>query len=60
MRHVRATVESIICCGITTWFGNLSVKLRSQIQNLIRRAGKIVKITMDKNDILYNDYELTS
>ena len=38
----RAAIESIIRYGITTWFGNLSVKLKSQLQNLIKRAGKII------------------
>ena len=38
----RATMESIIRYGITTWFGNLSVKLKTQLQNLIKRAGKII------------------
>ena len=35
-------MESIVRYGITTWFGNLSVKLKSQLQNLIKRAGKII------------------
>lgn len=28
--------------AITTWFGNLSVKLKTQIYNLTKRAGKII------------------
>ena len=42
MLFYRANLESIIRYGITTWFGNLSVKLKSQLQNLIKRAGKIM------------------
>ncbi len=38
----RSTVESIICYGFTNWFGYLTVKLRSQLQNVVRRAGKII------------------
>lgn len=37
----RANVESIFCCGITSLFSNFSAKFRSQIQNLIERAGRI-------------------
>lgn len=40
----RATVESIIFYSIPTGFGNLSTKLRSQIQNCIKRAGKIIEL----------------
>ena len=42
MLFYRANIESIIRYGITTWLGNLSVKLKSQLQNLIKRAGKII------------------
>ncbi len=38
----RLTIESIICYGFTNWFGNFTVKLRSQLQNVLRRAGKII------------------
>ena len=38
----RANMESVIRYGITTWFGNLSVTLKSQLQNLVKRAGKII------------------
>ena len=38
----RAAIESIIRYGITIWFGNLSVKSKSQLQSLIKRAGKII------------------
>ena len=44
MLFYRANMESIIRYGITTWFGNLSVKIKSQLQNLIRRAGKIIGV----------------
>ncbi len=36
----RASIESIIRYGITTWFVNLSIKFKSQLQNLIKRAEK--------------------
>lgn len=38
----RATIESIIRYGITSWFGNLTVKSKTQIQNLVKMAGKIM------------------
>ena len=38
----RAAIESIIRYAITTWFGNLSIKLKSQLRSLINRAGKIM------------------
>ena len=38
----RAAIESIVRYAITTWFGNLSVKLKSQLHSLINRAGKIM------------------
>lgn len=38
----RATIESVLRYGITTWFGNLTVKLRTQIQRLTNMAGKII------------------
>ncbi|KAK0155032.1 RNA-directed DNA polymerase from mobile element jockey [Merluccius polli] len=38
----RATIESVIRYGITTWFGNLTVKGRTQLQTLVKRAGKIM------------------
>ena len=37
-----AAIESIIHYGITTWFIKLSIKLKSQLQNLIKRAGKVI------------------
>ena len=42
MLFYRANIESVIRYGITTWFGNLSVTLKSQLQNLVKRAGKII------------------
>ncbi len=33
--------KSIICYAFTIWFGNFSVKSRSQLQNVVRRARKI-------------------
>ncbi len=38
----RAAIETIIHYGISTWFGNLTVKFRSQLQNLIKWTGKII------------------
>ena len=42
MAFYRASIESIIRYGITVWFGNLSVKLKAELQTLIKRAGKIM------------------
>ena len=38
----RATIESILQYGITSWFGNLTVKSKTQISNLVKTAGKII------------------
>ena len=38
----RATIESIIRYGITCWFGNPTVKCRSQINSLVKTASKIM------------------
>ena len=38
----KAAIESIVRYGMMAWFGNLSVKLKSQLQNLIKRTGKII------------------
>jgi len=38
----KATIESILRYGIVVWFGSLIVKLRAQINNLVRVAGKIM------------------
>ena len=38
----KAAIESIVRYGMMAWFGNLSVKLKSQLQKLIIRAGKII------------------
>ena len=35
----RVSIESIRY-GITTWFCNLTVKAKAQLQNLVKRAGK--------------------
>ena len=42
MMFYRAAIESIVRYAITTWFGNLSIKLKSQLRSLINRAGKIM------------------
>lgn len=44
MAFYRASIESIIRYGIIIWFGNLSVKLKAQLQTLIKRAGKIMGV----------------
>ena len=38
----RATIESILRYGITSWFGNLTVKSKTQIFNLVKTVGKII------------------
>lgn len=38
----RASIESIVRYGITSWFGNLSVKYKSEIFRLVKMAGKIM------------------
>lgn len=38
----RATTESILRYGITNWFGNLTVKSKTQIFNLVKTAGTIM------------------
>lgn len=38
----KAAIESIVRYGMVVWFGNLSVKLKSSLQTLIKRAGKII------------------
>ena len=38
----RASIESILRYGITSWFGNLTVKIKSQITRLAVTAGKIM------------------
>ena len=38
----RASIESIVRYGITSWFGNLTVKLKSEILRLAKMAGKIM------------------
>lgn len=38
----RSTIETIARYGITIWFDHLTVKVRSQVQNSVKRAGGIV------------------
>ena len=38
----RASIESILRYGITSWYGNLTVKYKSEILRLAKMAGKIV------------------
>lgn len=37
-----ATIESILRYGITSWFGNLTIKSTTQIFYLVKTAGKIM------------------
>ena len=39
----NATIESIICFGITCWGGSALGKDKAKIDSLIKRAGKIIK-----------------
>ncbi len=45
----RATIESVLRYGITSWFGNLTVKSRAEISSLVKTAGKIMGITPPLN-----------
>lgn len=36
----RSAIESIISYGLTIWFGDLTVKLRSQLQNVVEELEK--------------------
>ena len=42
MIFYRAIVESIIRYGITSWFGNLTVKLRSKLAGIHKTAMKSI------------------
>lgn len=44
MTFYKATIESILRYGIIVWFGNLTVKMKTQVNNLMRVAGKITGI----------------
>ena len=37
-------MESLVRFGITVWFGNLSVQLRSKLFRLVQTAGKIIGV----------------
>ena len=45
----RASIESIVRYGITSWFGNLTVKLKSEILRLVKMAGKIMGMSTPPN-----------
>lgn len=45
----KAVLESIVRYGITVWFGNLSVKLKSKLMHLILTTSKIVRHERDCN-----------
>ncbi len=42
LNFYRAAIESIFRYGMTSWFGNLTVKSKAQISSLVRTAGKIM------------------
>lgn len=42
----RASIESVLRYGITSWFGNLLVKSKTQILNLVKTAGKIMGVAV--------------
>ena len=41
----RASIESILRYGISSWFGNLTVKYKAQISRLAKMAGKIMGLS---------------
>ena len=45
----RASIESIVRYGITNWFGNLTVKFKSEILRLVKMAGKIMGMSTPPN-----------
>ncbi len=51
----RAAIESIFRHGMTSWFGNLTVKSKVQISSLVRTAGKMMG---PLNPALLNPQEL--
>ena len=40
----QAVLESIIRYGITAWYGNLSVQLKTQLNRLVQQAMKIMNV----------------
>ena len=40
----HAVLESIIRYGITAWYGNLSVQLKTQLNRLVQQAMKIMNV----------------
>lgn len=69
----KATIESILRYGIIVWVGNLTVNIWTQVNNLMRVAGKIMrietlsslqdifelcKILSDSSHVLFLEYEL--
>ena len=42
----RATIESVLRYSISSWFGNLTVKFKSQIMSLVKAAGKIMGMSI--------------
>ena len=49
----NATIESIICFGITCWGGSALGKDKAKIDSLIKRAGKIIKTDLPTVGDLY-------
>ena len=44
MLFYRAVIESIFRYAISVWFGNLTVKIKSQINSLVKTALKVVGV----------------
>lgn len=59
----RATTESILSSGVTSFVGNQSVKSKGQILSLVKTAGKVMVtpaplILLDSFHTLHLDYAL--
>ena len=44
MLFYHAMIESILCYRISAWFGNISVKLKSQINRLVHTAMTVMGV----------------
>ena len=52
MIFYRPSIELILRYGIASWFGNPTVKLKSQIAGLAKIAGKIMKMSTDQRVLI--------
>ncbi|XP_062389407.1 NACHT, LRR and PYD domains-containing protein 12-like [Sardina pilchardus] len=43
LTSLRATIESILHYGITSWFGHLTVKVKAQPGNVVKTAGQMME-----------------